>query len=170
MDLKKLHETDENVVILPGAKVCGDVQFGSGCSVWYNAVIRADGARLVVGKNTNIQEHVMIHADAGPFHPLEKLTIGDNVTIGHGAIVHCDAIGDRTLIGMGSILLQGARIGSDCVIAAGALVTGKMDIPDGSMVMGSPAKIVRAVTQAEREDNMLAATSYAKEAQEYRNG
>ena len=168
MDLKKLYETDENVVILPGAKVCGDVEFGPGCSVWYNAVIRADGTKVIIGKNTNIQEHVMIHGDSHPLLPKTPLTIGEYVTIGHGAIIHCSSIGDRTLIGMGAILLPGAKIGSDCVIGAGALVTGKMDIPDGSLVVGSPAKVVRPATDAEKADNVLAATCYTKEAQEYR--
>ena len=162
MDNKTLRETDENVVILPGAKVCGDVTFGPGCSVWYNAVIRADGAPVRIGTNTNLQDNVVLHGDAGP------MTIGDNVTVGHGAILHGRTIGDRTLIGMGAILLQGCEIGADCIVAAGAVVTGKTRAPDGSMLMGSPARVVRALTEEDKVRNLAAARGYAAGAEEYR--
>ncbi len=162
MDNKTLRVTDENVVILPGAVVCGDVTFGPGCSVWYNAVIRADGAPVRVGANTNFQDNVVLHGEAGP------MTIGDNVTVGHGAILHGRSIGDRTLIGMGAILLQGCEIGADCVVAAGAVVTGKMKAPGGSLLMGSPARIVGTLSEADRARTLAAAEEYAGKAEEYR--
>ena len=162
MDNKTLRLTDENVVILPGARVCGDVTFGPGCSVWYNAVIRADGAPVRVGAGTNFQDNVVLHGEAGP------MTIGDNVTVGHGAILHGRSIGDRTLIGMGAILLQGCEIGADCVVAAGAVVTGKTKAPDGSLLMGSPAKIVGTLSEADKARTLAAAEEYAGKAEEYR--
>lgn len=162
MDNKTLRVTDENVVILPGAVVCGDVTFGPGCSVWYNAVIRADGSPVTVGAGTNFQDNVVLHGDDGP------MTIGDNVTVGHGAILHGRSIGDRTLIGMGAILLQGCEIGADCVVAAGAVVTGKMKAPDGSLLMGSPAKIVGTLSEADKAHTLAAAQGYAARAEEYR--
>ena len=95
MDYRTLRETDENVVILPGARVNGDVTFGPGCSVWYNAVIRGDDNPIVFGKNCNIQDNAVFHAGK------TVLTVGDNVTVGHGAIVHCVSVGEGTVIGMG---------------------------------------------------------------------
>lgn len=164
MNKYTLYETDENVLILPGARVCGDVRFGRGCSVWYNAVIRADGAPVIIGENTNIQDGALIHGDDG------TMTIGSEVTIGHGAILHGRCVGDRSLIGMGAILLQGSEIGADCVVAAGAVVTGKMRAPDHSMLMGSPARILRTLTDEDLAGSRAAAEEYVKAAEEYRNG
>lgn len=144
MDLKTLRETDENVVILPGAKVSGDVSFGEGCSVWYNAVIRADTNCIRIGRNVNIQDNVVLHS--GRDYPI---TLGDGVTVGHGAIVHGCTVGDNCLVGMGAILLNGVVLGKNCIVGAGALVTGRTVIPDGSMVLGSPARVVRPLTQEE---------------------
>lgn len=144
MDLKTLRETDENVVILPGAKVNGNVTFGPGCSVWYNAVIRGDNEYVAFGKNCNVQDNCVFHPGKG--HPIE---VGDDVTVGHGAIVHGCTVGSGSLIGMGAILLNGAVIGKNCIVGAGALVTGKLNAPDGSMILGSPAKVVRPLTQKE---------------------
>ncbi len=154
MDYKTLRETDENVVILPGAKVSGDVTFGPGCSVWYNAVIRGDDHAIVFGKNCNIQDNAVFHPGRTP------LTIGDNVTVGHGAIVHCVSVGEGTVIGMGAILVQGAVIGKNCTVGAGAVVTGKMNAPDGSLILGSPAKVVRPLTEEEIRDNRENAEHY----------
>ena len=159
-----LYETDGNVLILPGAKVCGDVRFAPGCSVWYNAVIRADGAPVIIGEKTNIQDGALIHGDDG------TMTIGSEVTIGHGAILHGRCVGDRSLIGMGAILLQGSEIGADCIVAAGAVVTGRMRAPDRSMLMGSPAKVVRTLTDEDLAGNRAAAEEYLAAAEEYRNG
>lgn len=163
MDLKILRQTDEDVVILPGARVNGDVTFGHGCSVWYNAVIRGDEAPIFIGDNTNIQDNATLHTSYGP-----PLRIGSGVTIGHNAVVHGCTVGDNVLIGMGSIILDGAVIGSNCIVGAGALVTKGTVIPDGSMVLGSPAKVRRALTPEEIEgirDNWL---SYVRDKERYR--
>lgn len=128
--------------IAPGAHVIGDVHLGQDVGIWFGAVLRGDKERLSIGAGTNIQEHVMIHADPG-----FPATIGAGVTVGHRAIVHGCTIGDGTLIGMGATVLNGARIGKNCLIGAGALVTEGKEIPDGSLVMGTPAKVVRPLSQ-----------------------
>lgn len=160
--MMELRQTDGNVVILPGAKVCGDVTFGEGCSVWYNAVIRGDDNPVIIGKNTNIQDCAVLHPGRS------ALTLGDNVTVGHGAIVHCVSVGEGTVIGMGAILVQGAVIGKNCIVAAGAVVPGKMDAPDGSMIMGCPAKVVRPLTGDEIRENYQNAARYAEKRERHR--
>ena len=152
--------SDENVTIMEGAVVVGDVTLGKGVSVWYNAVVRGDDGSITVGENTNIQDNAVLH---------EETHVGSGCTIGHSAIVHGCTVGDNTLIGMGAILLNGAKIGCNCIVAAGALVTGKMDAPDGSMIMGSPAKVVRALTETEIQGNYDACRGYLHAAQTYRN-
>lgn len=154
-----LRKTDEHVLIAEGAAVVGDVTLAKGVSVWYNAAIRGDQGPIVIGENTNVQECAVIH---------ETTTIGTGCTIGHGAIVHGCTIGDNTLVGMGAIILTGARVGNDCVIGAGALVTGKMDIPDGSLVLGSPAKVVRPASEAELKENRDSMVEYLEFARAYR--
>ena len=155
----KLRETDNEVLICPGAAVCGDATLGIGVSVWYNAVIRGDNGPIVVGAETNIQDGAVIHA---------KTTIGCGCTVGHGAIVHGCTVGDNTLIGMGAVILNGAKIGSNCIVGAGALVTGKTEAPDGSMILGSPAKVVRPLTEEEIQRNRNSAVTYRKAAAKYR--
>ena len=137
-----LRKDQPEVLICDGACVVGDVTLGKGVSVWYNAVIRADKGPIVVGENTNVQDCAVLH---------NETTVGRGCTIGHGAIVHGCTVGDNTLIGMGAVVLDGARIGNDCIVGAGTLVTGKMDAPDGTMILGSPAKVVRKLTEAEIE-------------------
>ena len=163
MDWKRLWHTREDVVLLEGARVSGQVTMGRGCSVWYNAVIRGDEAPISVGENTNIQDCAVLHTTEG--YPL---TVGSGVTVGHSAILHSCAVGDNTLIGMGAIVLNGAKIGSDCIVGAGALVTGKMDAPDGSMILGSPAKVVRPLKPEEIEGNRAAMEEYLEAAAQYR--
>ena len=143
MDLKALRQTDEDVVILPGAAVVGDVTFGPDCSVWFNAVIRGDGKPITLGRGCNVQDCAVLHSDVFP------TVLGNRVTVGHGAIVHGCSVGDNTVIGMGAIVLNGAKIGKNCMVGAGALVTGKTDAPDGSLLVGNPAKVVRPLTEAE---------------------
>ena len=127
-------ETDENVLICEGAVVVGDVNLAKGVSVWYHAVLRGDEGAITVGENTNIQDGAVFHA---------RTVVGSGCTIGHNAIVHGCTIGNNVLVGMGAIVLDGARIADNCIIGAGAVVTGKMDAPAGSMILGSPAKVVR---------------------------
>jgi len=128
------------------AVICGDVTVGEDCSFWFQTVARGDVAAIRIGKRTNIQEHVVLHCDTGK--PLE---IGDDVTIGHGAIVHCSKVGSRSLIGMKAVLLGDCVIGEDCVIAAGAVLSPGTVVPDGQVAMGVPARVVRATREAERE-------------------
>ena len=154
-----LRETDAEVLICEGARVCGDVTLGRGVSVWYNAVLRGDDGAIQVGEDTNIQDCAVLH---------ERTTVGRGCTIGHGAIVHGCTLGDNVLIGMGAVVLNGARIGNNCIVGAGALVTGKMDAPDGSMLLGSPAKVVRSLKPEEVERNRVSARGYLEAAAAYR--
>ena len=157
----KLQETTPDVLICDGARVSGDVTPAKGVSVWYNAVLRGDEGAITVGEGTNIQDCAVLH---------EETRVGAGCTIGHGAIVHGCTVGDNTLIGMGAVVLNGARIGSDCIVGAGALVTGKMDAPDGSMILGSPANVVRALTEAEIAGSRKSAQGYLAAAERYRRG
>ena len=141
------------------ADIVGDVRLSNNCSVFFNAVIRADHHPVVVGENTNIQDCVVIHT--GTNYPV---TIGKNVTIGHSAIVHGCEIGDNVMIGMGAIVMNGCKIGSNCIIGAGALLTEHKEIPDSSVVFGSPAKIIRSITDKEIEYNTKHAESYIETA------
>jgi carbonic anhydrase/acetyltransferase-like protein (isoleucine patch superfamily) len=138
-----LRKNSEDVLICDGACVVGDVTLGKGVSVWYNAVIRGDKGPIVIGENTNVQDGVVMH---------NVTRVGAGCTLGHNAIVHGCTIGDNVLIGMGSVVLDGAKIGDNCLVGAGSLVTGKMDAPAGSMILGSPARVVRALTEEEIED------------------
>lgn len=145
------------VVIAQGAHVLGEATLGPRCSVWYNAVVRADEAPITIGAETNIQDCAVIHVSTG--HPT---AIGEGVTIGHGAIVHGCTVGSNTLIGMGAIVLDDAEIGRDCIIGAGALVTKGMRIPDGSLAFGNPARIIRSLTEEEIEANRANAAEYVR--------
>ena len=158
MDYKK-RTSDPDVLIAEGAVVVGDVKLAKGVSVWYNAVLRGDESPIEVGENTNIQDGAILHARA---------VVGSNCTVGHCAISHGCTVGSHTLIGMGSILLDGAKIGNHCIVGAGALVTGKLDAPDGSMILGSPAKVVRPLTQEEMDSVDASVQEYLEFAQHYR--
>ena len=149
---------DESVFVCPGAAIVGDVTLGKNVNVWYNAVLRGDDGAIKVGDNTNVQDCAVLH---------EETTVGSGCTIGHGAILHGCTIGDNTLVGMGAIVLNGAKIGRDCIIGAGALVPQGMEIPDGSLAFGSPAKVRRALTEEEVRSNRAAAEFYCREAAEY---
>lgn len=162
--LRRKHHSDENVLILDGAQVLGNVAFtGPECSVWFNAVVRGGREGITIGARTNIQDCAVLHTDAG-----FPCTVGEDVTIGHSAVVHGCTLGDRVLVGMGAVILTGAVVGNDCIIGAGALVTGKSVIPDGSMVLGSPAKVTRPLTEAERAHLVASAETYAAMKEEYR--
>ena len=162
MDLKTLRQTDDTVVILPGAVVVGDVTFGPDCSVWFNAVLRGDGMPITLGAGVNIQDNAVLHSDVCP------TVLGDYVTVGHGAIVHGCTVGDNTVVGMGAILLNGARVGKNCMVAAGAVVTGKTDAPDGSMLLGNPARVVRSLTPEELAGLRQNAEHYVELKEAYR--
>ena len=162
MDYTTLRQTDVDVVILPGAAVVGDVTLGPGCSVWFNAVLRGDGGPISAGRGCNFQDCCVLHSDKGP------TTLGDWVSVGHGAIVHGASVGNNTIIGMGAILLDFAKIGRNCLVGAGSVVTGKMDAPDGSLVLGDPARVVRPLTQAEIAGLRANAEHYAELKERYR--
>lgn len=148
--------------IAPNATVVGDVHIGAGSSVFFGSVLRGDREPITIGEDTNIQDNCVLHTDAG-----FPIRIGRGCTIGHGAILHGCTIGDNTLVGMGAIVLNGAKIGRDCIIGAGALVPQGMEIPDGSLAFGSPAKVRRALTEEEVRSNRAAAEFYCREAAEY---
>ena len=148
-------KSTDKVKIFPGAIVVGDVEIGEGSSIWFNAVLRGDENKIIVGKNCNIQDCAVLHCSDK--HPT---ILGEGVTVGHSAIGHSATVGDCTLIGMGAIILSGAVVGKNCLVGAGALVTGKMVIPDGSLVVGSPAVVKRPLTQAELDDAAGAADEY----------
>jgi carbonic anhydrase/acetyltransferase-like protein (isoleucine patch superfamily) len=138
------------------AQVIGDVEIGEESSVWMSAVIRGDVHRIRIGRRSNVQDGTVIHVMNGT-HPT---TIGDSVTVGHGALLHGCTIEDRCLIGIGAILLNGAQIGHDSIVAAGTLVVENMTVPPRSLVMGSPGRVKRALTDAEVVDIQAVADRY----------
>ena len=155
---RKIHET---AYLAPGCAVVGDVEIGRNASVWFNATVRGDSP-IRIGENSNVQDNAVLHGERG-----HEINVGDGVTIGHGAIVHGCKIGNCTLIGMGAIIMNGAEIGSHCLIGAGALVTGGMVIPDGSLVVGSPARIVSRVSEDQIRLLEHNASRYVELAAEY---
>ncbi len=168
-----------DVWLAPTATVIGAASLGDQASVWFGAVIRADTLAIVIGARTNVQDNAVVHVTSerpvggprlhGEDDGLEVgCRIGEDVTIGHGAIVHAATIGDRVLVGMGSIVLDGAIVGSDVVIAAGALVTPGTVIPDGVTVMGSPAKVRGPIRESDRFWSSKAAEMYVDYAKRFR--
>ncbi|HWM17660.1 MAG TPA: gamma carbonic anhydrase family protein [Microbacterium sp.] len=148
-------ELDETSFVASGARIVGSVTLHEGASVWYNAVLRADGAPITLGAGSNIQDNVSVHVDAGA-----PVVIGENVSVGHNAVVHGCTIGDGSLIGMGSVVLSGAVIGEGCLIAGGAVVLEGAVIPAGSLVAGVPAKVRRELTADERQSILRNAEVY----------
>ena len=143
--LRRQPRLGEGVFIARGAVVVGDVELGDFSSVWYNAVLRGDINRIVVGHHTNIQDNAVLHlADDHP------CLVGSWVTVGHAAVVHACTLGDEVLVGMGAVILDGAEVGPQSIVGANALVTQHARIPPGSLVLGSPAKVVRALSADER--------------------
>ena len=138
----KTPQVSPEAFVAETAALIGDVTVGADSSVWFGAVIRGDNEPIKVGNGTSIQDNAVLHTEKG--HPL---TIGDNVTVGHGAIVHCSSVGSNCLIGMGAILLDGAVIGDHCIIGAGAVVKENAVVPAGTMMVGIPAKPVRTLGQ-----------------------
>lgn len=143
--------------IAPGAVVVGDVTLGEDVNIWYGAVLRGDSGRITVGEGTNIQDNCVVH---------EKTDIGAYCTVGHGAILHGCTIGDGCLIGMGAIVLNGAALGEGCLVGAGAVVTGKTNAPAGSVLLGSPAKIVKTLSAEEIASQRESAMHYIAQAKE----
>jgi carbonic anhydrase/acetyltransferase-like protein (isoleucine patch superfamily) len=147
------------------AQVIGDVELGADCSVWFNAVLRGDVERLVVGRGSNVQDGSVLHADPG-----SPLLVGEDVTIGHQVMLHGCSIGDGTLVGIQAVVLNGAHIGRDCLVGAGALVTEGKEFPDGSLIVGAPATVVRTLTPEQRFELRRNAARYVENARRYRAG
>lgn len=146
---------DASAFVAAGARVIGAVTLGEGASVWYNAVLRGDSDSIRVGAGSNLQDNVSVHVDTG--HPV---VIGENVSVGHNAVIHGCTIGDGSLIGMGSVVLSGAVVGEGCLVAGGAVVLEGAEIPPGSLVAGVPAKVRRELTEEERAGILRNAATY----------
>lgn len=160
---EKLPKIAQDVFVAESSDIIGDVEIKEGSSVWYRAVLRGDINKITIGKNVNIQDGCVIHSDVG-----YETVIGDDVTIGHNAIVHGAKIGNRCLIGMGAVILNGATIGEDCIIAAGSVVTQDKVIPSKSLVLGTPAKVVRELTDEEIQQIKQSANYYRELSETYK--
>lgn len=154
-----------SVWIAPDASVIGDIAIGAEVGIWFGAALRGDTETITIGARTNVQEHSIMHTDPG-----FPLVIGEGCTIGHRALLHGCTIGDNSLIGMGAIILNGARIGSNCLVGAGALVTERKEFPDGSLIVGSPAKLVRKLDAAAIERLKVSAAHYVANQKRFKAG
>lgn len=170
MIFKYLGKTPEFAVPFNGwvadsAQVIGDVYLGHQANVWFGAVIRGDNDRIHIGDYSNVQENSVIHTDAGI-----KVTIGDYVTIGHLAMLHGCEIGDNSLVGIGAVVLNNVKIGKNCLIGAKALITEGQVIPDNSLVMGAPAKVVKTLTDEQVAMLKMSALHYSERCQKFKTG
>jgi carbonic anhydrase/acetyltransferase-like protein (isoleucine patch superfamily) len=156
---------DDEYWIAPGAVVLGKVILKKNASVWFGAVLRGDNEPITIGENSNVQDNSVLHTDMG-----SPLTIGANVTVGHMVMLHGCTIGDGTLVGIGSVVLNGARIGRNCLIGAGALITENKEIPDNSMVLGQPGKVVRELSPEQAGRMGSGALHYVQNWQRFKRG
>lgn len=154
---------EHHVFLAPDAHVVGQVEIGEDVGIWFGATIRGDRERIVIGARTNIQEGAVLHTDPG-----FPLVIGEGCTIGHRAIVHGCIIGENSLIGMGAIVMNGARIGANCMVGAGALITEGKAYPDGSLIVGAPARLVRQLDAEALDGLRRSAQSYVENARRFR--
>ena len=155
----------EDVWIAPNAQVMGNVEMDISSSVWFGAVLRGDNDLIKIGARSNVQDNSVLHTDPGM-----PLTLGEGVIVGHQVMLHGCTIGDNSLIGIGATILNGAKIGKNCIIGAHALITEGKVIPDGSMVVGSPGKIIKSLTEAHINMLKLNAEIYVKNAQRFATG
>jgi len=160
----KKPEIHNSCFVAHSADIIGDVTIGEGGSVWFGAVIRGDINSISIGKNSNIQDNCVVHANGDGTPTI----VGENVTVGHSVILHGCDIGDNCIIGMGAIILDGAKIGKNTIIGAGALVPGNKEIPSGVLCLGSPAKVVRELTEEEIANFKITAEHYVEAAAEYK--
>ncbi len=158
-------EIADTCFVAPSASLIGAVKMAANASVWFNCVLRADNEPIVIGENSNVQDGSVLHVDPG--YPIE---IAANVTIGHKVMLHGCQIGEGTLIGMNAVVLNGARIGKNCLIGANALVIENMEIPDGSMVLGSPAKVIKTLDEKLQARLAEGAKHYVDNGARYRKG
>lgn len=157
-------DIDSSAFVAAGARIVGDVTLGPGSNVWYNAVLRGDSAGITIGRNSNVQDNVSVHVD-----PDGPVVLGDNVTVGHNAVVHSCTVGDGSLIGMGAVVMSHAVIGRECLIAGGALILEGTEIPDGSLVAGVPAKVRRPLTDEEKAGLLRNAEVYLRHTADHEN-
>ena len=150
--------------IAPGARVIGNIRIGEDVGIWFNAVLRGDNEVITIGQGTNIQDGAILHSDPGV-----PLSIGEGCTIGHGAVIHGCTIGPNCLIGMGATILNGARIGANSIVGANALVTERKEFPDGALIAGVPAKVIRMLDDAAIESIRLSALTYIANYQRFKN-
>jgi carbonic anhydrase/acetyltransferase-like protein (isoleucine patch superfamily) len=155
----------ESSWIADSAQVMGAVSLHANTSVWFNAVIRGDTETITIGEGSNIQDLAVIHADNGL-----PVVVGKHVTVGHQVMSHGCTIGDESLIGIAAVVLNGARIGRNCVVGAGSVVTEGKEFPDGSLIMGTPAKVVRELTPEQIEGLRMSAKHYMNNALRFKNG
>ena len=161
----KAPQVDSTAWIADSAEVMGNVTLGPDASVWFGCVLRGDTESMTIGEGSNIQDLTVMHADHGL-----PLTIGKHVTVGHKVMLHGCTIGDESLIGIGAVVLNGARIGKNCLVGAGSLVTEGKEFPDGSMIMGTPAKVVRQLTPEQIEGLRHSAQHYIDNARRFKAG
>lgn len=152
----------ESVKIFPGAHVIGDVELEENCSIWYGAVIRGDKGTIKIGKNSNVQDNCVIHSS-----PHSTMTIGENVSIGHGAVVHGCTIEDNVLIGMNATILNDAKIGKGSIVGAGAVVSEGKEFPKGSLILGVPGRLIKETTEEQQKHILYNALNYVELAKEY---
>jgi carbonic anhydrase/acetyltransferase-like protein (isoleucine patch superfamily) len=151
--------------VADSAQVIGNVTLADGASVWFGAVLRGDGERLSIGRDSSVQDGAVVHSDAG-----FPVTVGEGVTIGHQVMLHGCTVGDGSLVGIQAVVLNGAKIGRNCLVGAGALVTEGKEFPDGSMILGAPAKLVRRLTPEQIEGLHASAAHYVENGRRFKNG
>lgn len=156
----KIHE---NTFIANSADIIGNVEIFENVSIWFGAVLRGDVEKIVIGKNSNIQDNSTVHTDFGI-----PCIIGENVTVGHNVVLHSCNISDNVIIGMGSTILNGAKIAKNCLVGANSLVTHKLEYEEGMLILGNPAKIVRILTDEEIEHIIKNANHYVENAKRYK--
>lgn len=157
--------TSANYYVAPGAAVIGDILIGLDVSIWFNAVLRGDNDTIELGDGTNIQDGAVLHVDEG--HPIK---LGQRVSVGHKAVLHGCTVGDGSLIGMNAVVLNDAVIGKHCLIGANALITEGMEIPDGSLVLGSPGKVIKQLDDKALDMMDAGAQHYIDKIVQYRDG
>jgi carbonic anhydrase/acetyltransferase-like protein (isoleucine patch superfamily) len=156
---------DDEYWIAPNAVVAGHVILKKNASVWFGAVLRGDNEPITIGEGSNVQDNSVLHTDIG-----QPLTLGANVTVGHLVMMHGCTVGDGSLIGIGAIVLNGAKIGKNCLVGAGALITEGKEFPDGSMILGSPAKVVRELSPEQAARMGMGSLSYVRNWQRFKAG
>lgn len=161
-----IHET---AWIAPSADVIGEVEIGAESSIWFQVVVRGDVNWIKIGARTNIQDLTMLHVTRAKIGGGAPLTIGDDVTVGHRAMIHGCTVGNRVLVGMGATLMDHCKIGDDCIVAAGALVTQGFEAPSGSLILGAPAKVARPLKPEELAFLKQSAANYVADSREYQS-